>query len=223
MVIKMLSDKSLIMTKKSTLHQRESCVDNIYILIPTPYHELDMTMLVWTAEYVDPGKLTHVEILGQEEDLRDDKFLVLHFPVKSKFTYMAGINLLKLTGNGVDESTDEKFVFKTGEIEVEVEEMNDYFDRIPADVSTEIDAKIAELKAQTDKLAAIAEQNSESMARDLTYVSDGHVNLVDELGAPLGEGIDVVHVQKTDGHDDGVYDLDDVTPIDDATFIDLDG
>lgn len=223
MVIKVLSDKSLVMTKKATIHQRESLVDAITFLIPTPFNGIDMTQLVWTAEWVDPANLTHMEILDAEEDLRDDLFVVLHFPVSSKFSYMSGINVMKLTGNGVDESTEEKFVFKTGEIAIEVEKLNDYFNNIPADISTEIDQKIAELKAQTDKLAAIAEQNSEKMARDLKYTDTGHVNLVDEIGAPMGDGIEVVHAQKNDGKDDGIYDLDEDTPIDDATFVDLDG
>ena len=224
MVIKVLSDKSLVMTKKATLHQRESLVDAIKFLIPTPFNGIDMTQLVWTAEWVDPANLTHMEILNAEEDLRDDLFVVLHFPVSSKFTYMSGVNILKLSGNSVDESTEEKYVFKTGEIEIEVEKLNDYFNNIPADVSTEIDQKIAELKAQTDKLAALAEQNSEKMARDLSYTEEGHVNLVDEIGAPMGEGIDVLYQKQLDSKDDGETDLDDLNgDIDDATFVDLDG
>ena len=225
MVIKLLSDKSLIMTKKSTLHQRESLVDNIKILIPTPFNDIDMTQLVWVAEYVDPAALTHMEILEPEEDLRDDLFIVLHFPITSKFTYMSGKNLLKLTGTGVDESTEEKYVFKTGEIEIEVEKLNDYFNDISStDISGAIDQKIAELKAQTDKLAALAEQNSEKMARDLSYTEEGHVNLVDELGAPMGEGIDVLYQKQLDSKDDGETDLDDLNgDLDDATFVDLDG
>lgn len=224
MVIKVLSDKSLVMTKKATLHQRESLVDAIKFLIPTPFNGIDMTQLVWTAEWVDPANLTHMEILNAEEDLRDDLFVVLHFPISSKFTYMSGVNILKLSGNGVDESTEEKYVFKTGEIEIEIEKLNDYFNNIPADVSTEIDQKIAELKAQTDKLAALAEQNSEKMARDLSYTEEGHVNLVDEIGAPMGEGIDVLYQKQLDSKDDGETDLDDLNgDIDDATFVDLDG
>lgn len=224
MVIKVLSDKSLVMTKRATLHQRESLVDAIKFLIPTPFNGIDMTQLVWTAEWVDPANLTHMEILNAEEDLRDDLFVVLHFPISSKFTYMSGVNILKLSGNGVDESTEEKYVFKTGEIEIEIEKLNDYFNNIPADVSTEIDQKIAELKAQTDKLAALAEQNSEKMARDLSYTEEGHVNLVDEIGAPMGEGIDVLYQKQLDSKDDGETDLDDLNgDIDDATFVDLDG
>ena len=224
MVIKVLSDKSLVMTKKATLHQRESLVDAIKFLIPTPFNGIDMTQLVWTAEWVDPANLTHMEILNAEEDLRDDLFVVLHFPISSNFTYMSGVNILKLSGNSVDESTEEKYVFKTGEIEIEVEKLNDYFNNIPADVSTEIDQKIAELKAQTDKLAALAEQNSEKMARDLSYTEEGHVNLVDEIGAPMGEGIDVLYQKQLDSKDDGETDLDDLNgDIDDATFVDLDG
>jgi len=212
------------MTKKATLHQRESLVDAIKFLIPTPFNGIDMTQLVWTAEWVDPANLTHMEILNAEEDLRDDLFVVLHFPISSKFTYMSGVNILKLSGNSVDESTEEKYVFKTGEIEIEVEKLNDYFNNIPADVSTEIDQKIAELKAQTDKLAALAEQNSEKMARDLSYTEEGHVNLVDEIGAPMGEGIDVLYQKQLDSKDDGETDLDDLNgDIDDATFVDLDG
>lgn len=225
MVIKLLSDKSLIMTKKSTLHQRESLVDNIKILIPTPFNDIDMTQLVWTAEYVDPAALTHMEILEPEEDLRDDIFIVLHFPITSKFTYMSGKNVLKLTGTGIDESTEEKYVFKTGEIEIEVEKLNDYFNDITSsDISGVIDQKIAELKAQTDKLAAIAEQNSEKMARDLKYTDEGHVNLVDEIGTPMGDGIDVMYSQKSDKVDDGIYDLDEGGgDTSDVTFVDLDG
>ena len=228
MILKVLSDKSLVQTVKSTLFQRESCVDNITIILSSKYKDQDMTVYTWQAEYIDPAGLAHIDLLDAEEELRDDAFIVLHFPVTSKFTYMAGIVTLKLTGTYVEEATDVVHTFKTGEIQIEVEKLNDYFVAVSPDTATEIDAKIAELKAQTDKLAELTELNQQKMAQDLAYTDTGHINLVNEDDIPMGEGVDVVHYAKNapkDTKDDGEVDLDDVvpTPDEDITFIDLDG
>ena len=229
MVIKMLSDKSLLITTpKSRLYQREAAIENIVFLLPATFHDNDMTGLVYAAVYKDPANESHMEVLTPEPELRDDVWIELHMPVDSKFTKMAGTNKLMILGTDMIEETGTSVVLETGEIDIVVEPVPDYFAMVSNDALNPIAEQLIQLQQKADELAALTEINKQKMAQDLAYTDTGHINLVNEDDIPMGNGVDVVHYAKnapTDTKDDGEIDLDDVTPDvpDDITFIDLDG
>ena len=229
MVIKMLSDKSLIMTTpKSRLFQRESAIEAIILLLPATFHDNDMTGLVYTAVYKDPANESHMEVLTPEPELRDDVWIELHMPVDSKFTKMAGTNKLMILGTDMIEETGTSVVLETGEIDIVIEPVPDFFAYVSNDAINPIAEQLIQLQQKADELAAIQEQANQRAAKDLKYVDTGHINLVNEDDIPMGDGVDVIHYAKNAPHDDkddGVVDLDNVEPDipDDVTFIDLDG
>ena len=228
MVLKVLSDKSLVITTpKSRLYQREAAVESISILVPATFHDKDMTGLVYSAVYKLPTNESKLEVLTPEDELRDD-YIVLHLPVDSQLTKMAGTIKFMIMGTDMIEETQTSVVFETGEVDIVVEAVPDYFAFVSESALNPIAEQLIQLQQKADELAAIQEQANQKAAKDLKYVDTGHINLVNEDDIPMGDGVDVVHYAKNapiDTKDDGEVDLDDVIPTPDAdiTFIDLDG
>ena len=57
--IVMRDDKSLRVTQKTTLYQREKLVDKIEILIPQQYEEMDLSEFTAILKYLDQGNVAH--------------------------------------------------------------------------------------------------------------------------------------------------------------------
>ena len=208
LTVKMLSDKSLVMTKPTTLYQRQSLVDEMQILLPNVYDSVDLTPYDVTIEYIDPGNNAHMEQLVKDDELYQDKFIRCTMALDSKFTYIAGDVIMKLTLTHVDESEGKKYILKTGELVVTIQKLNDYFAYVDSDSISSIDQKIMELQAETDKLAAIAEIYGEKQPDDLV-MSETALLQLSANGTALGNGVQLAEpVDEDDGKDDGVIDLD---------------
>ena len=230
MVIKMLNDRSLVLTNpRARLQQRESLVDSLVFLVPATFNDRDLTGLVFSVMWVDPANESHIDILAPDEDLRDDKWIVLRMPVDSKFTKMTGENKVMLMGVNADGDDGSDVVLETGQVKVKVEPVADYFAFTSNEALSAITEKLLNIKRVADELAATQEQANQSSSKDLVYTSNGHINLVTEDGIPMGDGVEVVHYASTSAHDsvdDGVVDLEELDPVgpeEDVTFIDLDG
>lgn len=214
LTIKMLSDKSLVMTVQSKLYQRQSLVDTMQILIPATYDDMDLTVFTGTIEYIDPGNVAHMEILTADEDLYKDTFIRYTLPLDSMFTRIAGTVTMKVTLTYNDESTMKKYVLKTGEIEIEIAEINDYFAFVDEDSLTAIDNRIMHLQTEADKLAAAAEIYAEDKVDDLVLEDD--ILHVSANGKALGNGVEIlVNPEDDDSNpEDGQINLDDYEEID---------
>lgn len=207
LTIKMLSDKSLIMTKPKTLYQRQSLVDEMQILLPSTYDAVDLTLFDVTIEYIDAANNAHMEQLVKDDELYNDTFIRCTMDLDSKFTYMAGDVIMKLTLTHVDESEGKKYILKTGELVVTIQKLNDYFAYVDSDSISSIDQKIMELQAETDKLAAIAEIYGEKQPDDLV-MSDTALLQLSANGTVIGNGVQLAEpVDEDDEKDDGVIDL----------------
>ena len=220
MVIKMLSDKSLVMTtKNSVLHQRESAVEAITFLIPATFHNNDLTGCVFSMIYKTPANESFIEVLTAEEELRDDTYIVLHAPVDSAFTRYAGDMTLMIQGVNLIEETGTNVVLNTGEIKITIEPVPDYFAFVSDQALNSITEQLLNLQAKADELAVTQEQINQESAKDLAYTSEGHVNLVTENGTSMGDGITILHSPQIDNKDDGQTDLDEI--INNSTYINL--
>lgn len=208
LTIKMLSDKSLVITQKARLYQRQSLVDNMQILVPSTYGEQDLTKYTATIEYIDPANIAHSEILIADTELYMDKFVRYVMPLDSKMTYMAGNILMKLTLTYFDEAEEKTYVLKTGELEIEILKLNDYFAYADEASLSTIDNKILALQAETDKLAVLAETYAENQIDDLALT--GSLLQVSAKGVPKGEGVEIPTgwTDDQDGSEDGVIDVD---------------
>ena len=214
LTIKMLSDKSLIMTTQSKLYQRQSLVDTMQILVPSTYDDVDLTTFTATLDYIDPGNIAYMEILTADEDLYKDAFIRYTLPLDSKFTAVAGTVTMKITLTYYDESTMNKYVLKTGEIQIEVNKINDYFAYVTDESISTIDNKIMQLQAETDKIAATAEIYAQDKVDDLVLEED--ILHVSANGKALGNGVEILVNPVDDDSNpyDGQINLDDYTEVD---------
>ena len=220
LTIKMLSDKSLVMTKPVNIYQRQSLVDNMQILIPATFGENDMTQYNAVLEYIDPANIAHMENLTRDEELYNELFIRYTLDMDTHFTYLAGDITMKLTLSYFDESENKKYVLKTGELVVTILPLNDYFAYADESSFTSIDNKIMELQAQTDKLAAMAAIYAEKVPDDLNMDEEALLQL-SVNGVPVGKGVQLAKpVDDEDGKDDGVIDLNDSNG-DEIVVIDL--
>ena len=219
LTIKMLADKNLVITTHAKIYQRQSLVDDMQIFVPYLYDDIDLRDFVATIEWVDAANVAHSDTLVADEDLYKDNFIRYTLPLDSKFTYMAGIVVMKLTLTHYDESEEKRYVLRTGELEIEILKLNDYFvytDDSSLDVITN---KIMELQTETDKLAAVSKIYAENLPDDLA-MSDSALLQLSVNGSPIGEGVQLAApVDEDDGKDDGVIDLDIDSDDDDITEV----
>lgn len=190
LTIKMLSDKSLIMTTQSKLYQRQSLVDTMQILVPSTYDDVDLTTFTATLDYIDPGNIAHMEILTADEDLYKDAFIRYTLSLDSKFTAIAGVVTLKVTLSHYDESTQQKYILRTGELQIEIEKLNDYFAYTDDSSLDTITNKIMELQTEADRLSAIADTYAENQVDDLVLEED--ILHVSANGEAKGTGVKIV-------------------------------
>jgi len=207
LTVKMLSNKNLVVTTNSRLYQRESLVDNMQILIPMEYDGINLFDFNATLEYLDPANVAHTESLIADSEVYKDLFIRYTMPLDSKFTYMAGIVIMKLTLTYFDETDNKSYVLRTGELEIEILKLNDYFAYTDDSSLNVIDNKILALQAESDKLAAIAETYAENQVDDLALT--GSQLQLTAKGEKIGEGVEIPTgwIDDQDGSEDGVIDL----------------
>lgn len=229
LTIKMLKNKDLVVTVPCKIYQRQSLVDNMQILVYATYEDYDLTKFTATLDYIDAANVAHTEILeAPDEDLYKDVYIRYVLPVDSKFTYMAGKITMKLTLSWNDVETNKKYILRSGELELEILPLNDYFAYVDIDSLNTLDNKIMTLQTETEKLAHMAEIYQESVPTDLSVNEDSVLQLVVN-GEVIGQGVSVASVNlDTDGTVDGILDLETATdsgvpqpPSDSISIIDL--
>lgn len=223
LTVKMLTDKSLVMTTPARLYQRQSLVDNMQILINPKYSEdIDLSNFDATIEYIDPANIAHMEQLVKDEELYKDMFMRFTMNLDSHFTYMAGEVLMKLTLTYVDSAENVKYILRTGELKIPILKLNDYFAYVDDSSISTLDNKIMELQTKADELAAVAEIYSAKLPDDLTMNDDALLQL-SVNGAAIGEGVQLASpVDEDDDKEDGVIDLDSVNPDEDDSVAVID-
>ena len=204
MIILMKSNKTLVLSKPSKLFQRENAVDNITIYVPEKYEEYELKDFIGTMYYTNPGNVAHSETLVAEESDKEE-YLKFKLPVTTKITDVAGTISLYLSFVHVDLEAEKKYVLKTGNLDIVVEEWDDYFKYVSDESLSAIDDKIAELDTKIAEIKAITETQ---IPDDLSLTETGHLSLTVD-GSNIGEGVNIVVTSEdTDGKDDGLIDLD---------------
>lgn len=204
MVILMKSNKTLVLSKPSKLYQKENAVDNIIIYVPEQYEEFELKDFVGSMYYTDPGNVAYSEALVPVESDKEG-FLEFKLPVTTKITNVAGVVSLYLSFVHTDLDAGKTYVLKTSNLDLTVEQWDDYFKYISDESLSAIDNKIAELDTKIAEIKAIADTE---IPDDLSITTQGHLQLTVD-GSTIGEGVDIVVTSEDDdGKDDGVLDLD---------------
>lgn len=204
MIILMKSNKTLVLSKPSKLFQRENAVDNITIYVPEKYEEFELKDFIGTMYYTNPGNVAYSEtLISQVSD--KEGFLMFKLPVTTKITDVVGRITLYLSFVHTDLEAGKKYVLKTGNLDIVVEEWDDYFKYISDESLSAIDDKIAELDTKIAEIKAIAET---SVPDDLSLTETGHLSLTVD-GSNIGGGVNIVVTSEDDDDkDDGLIDFD---------------
>ena len=100
--IVMRDDKSLRITEKATLYQREKSIDKIQFLIPKTYEGTDISGFTATLKYVDQGNVAHMEILTLTEDEEYPEYSKYILPVDTNMNQFSGDIKLRITLSKID-------------------------------------------------------------------------------------------------------------------------
>jgi len=183
------NNKSLTITTGQRIYQRESNVDLLYFYIPEIWNDLSLVDFVVTLEYIDSGNIAHAEILEATESDKDG-YLLYTLPVTSKFTYVAGDVVLKLSMSNYDQAEDKTYVLKSGELRLAILPLRDYFVYTSDESLSVLDNKILELKSVADELAATAELIPSTVPSDLE-LTDKLLQLTNSEGQTIGDGVEL--------------------------------
>ena len=187
--ILMKVDKSLLITEKSQLYQREKLVDKIQFLVPLKYEELDLSDFTVLLKYVDQGNVAHAEMLTKDEEIYKEQYYRYTIDVDTNLNRFAGDIKLHLTFIHVeteDETLHEE-VMHTGETTITISPLSDLYQFVADDALEVLDAKMVELTAKLAAADKAAETWMKSKADDILIYGD---NLqVSSNGTPIGTGV----------------------------------
>lgn len=207
MLILMKPNKELVISSPSKIYQRESAVDKLIFLVPQMYKEIDLSPFTVALEYVDTQNVAHSELLVLDEELYKDLYLRYTVPITSEITKFCGDITLKLTMDWVDAETLQQYTLHTGEIQIEISPLSDYYTLVSDESLEAIDQALLRVNAQVGALEKLAEKIDSEQVDDL-YLTDENMLHVSVNGTPIGDGVEIsVNPQDTDGELDGIIDL----------------
>ena len=186
--IVMQNDKSLRITQKTTLYQREKLVDKIQFLIPPEYEELDLSEFSAVLKYKDQGSVAHMEILTKDPELYNGytKYIL---PVDTNLTQFAGDINIRITLSKTDLENKKQYVLHTGETVITILPLSDYYAFVTDESLEPIDQRIGELDAKIEALNKISEIYDSSKADNIVK-HDDKIQLSSN-GVLIGDAIDI--------------------------------
>lgn len=146
MVILFKANKTLSVTSKSVILQKEDLADKLLFYLPTTYEDITFTDVAVTLYYKDPGNNVHTEELVAVESDKEG-YLKYSLPVTSSLTEDAGNIELWLeiintsSDSGLAGLTTNKI--HSSSVTITVNEWNDYTKS----------SSVSELEAKLDILA----------------------------------------------------------------------
>ena len=186
--IVMQNDKSLRVTQKTTLYQREKLVDKIEILIPQQYEEMDLSEFTAILKYLDQGNVAHAEILTIDKELYNG-YLRCVFPVDTKLNQFAGGIRIRITLSKTDLENKKQYVLHTGETVISISPLEDYYAFVTDESLEYIDQIVGNLDAKIEVLSKISETYDKEKADNITY--DNNKIQLTSNGQKIGDYITI--------------------------------
>lgn len=158
MVIIFKSDKSLVVTSKSTIIQKENLADKLKFYIPKVYEDNDLSLFTVTMYYKDGGNAVYSETLIANESDKDN-YLLFTLPLTTEITEVAGTVTLWLVlscnsdiGSGAATLTE----IHSEKVSFEIEKWDEY--KLYSETSAKVQAlesKISSLESEIEQLKAL--------------------------------------------------------------------
>lgn len=186
--IVMRNDKSLRITQKTTLYQREKLVDKMQFLIPLKYEELDLSDFKAILKYKDQANVAHMEILTKDTESYNGYSRYI-LPVDTNLTKFAGDINIRVTLTKTDLENKKQYVLHTGEAAIPILPLSDYYAFVTDESLESIDQIIGNLDAKIEALNKISEIYDSSKADNIVK-HDGKVQLSSN-GVLIGDAINI--------------------------------
>ena len=208
--ILMASDKSLNVSVRTTIYQREKLVDKFRFLIPPTYDSVDLTDFTVILKYLDQGNEAHSEVLVKEDELYKEHLSYV-LPVDTNLTRFAGDITLHLTLSKVDMEEKKQYSLETGEVTITISPLSDYYHFVSDDSLDAVSKKISELDVRLEAMDKIAETYNQTKADDLSY-EDNTLQLLangKKIGTPqkLEDEMAAIDIDESSDSDNGDFEV----------------
>ena len=206
----MNTDKSLNISVKTTIYQREKLVDNFRFLIPPTYGSVDLSDFTVILKYLDQGNEAHSEVLVKEDELYKEHLSYI-LPVDTNLTRFAGDITLHLTMSKVDMEEKKQYSLETGEVTITISPLSDYYHFVSDSSLDAVSQKISELDVRLEAMDKIAETYDQSKADDLSY-EDNTLQLLangKKIGSPqkLDDEIPAIDIDGSSDSNNGDFEV----------------
>lgn len=195
--IVMRDDKSLRITEKATLYQREKSIDKIQFLIPKTYEGTDISGFTATLKYVDQGNVAHMEVLTLTEDEEYPEYSKYILPVDTNMNQFSGDIKLRITLSKIDLDSRTQYVLHTGEVIITILPLEDYYAFVTDESLEKIDQIIGAIDTKIEALKKIAEIYDEEKADNIVRQKDGKIQLTSN-GVLIGNSVSINGIDGLD-------------------------
>lgn len=189
--IVMRDDKSLRITQKATLYQREKLVDKMQILIPNKYNDVDLSDFTVILKYKDQSSVAHMEILTKGEKQEYEEYSSYTLPIDTNLTQFAGDVEIRITLSKTDLENKTQYVLHTGEIIITISPLEDYYTFVTDESLEYIDKIVGNLDAKIEALNKISEIYDGTKADNIIRYEDGKIQLTAN-GVPIGDTASII-------------------------------
>lgn len=195
--IKMNDDKSLRITEKVTLYQREKLVDKMRFLIPSKYKDVDLSDFTTILKYKDQASVAHMEILTKSENQEYEEYLEYVLPIDTDLTQFAGDIEIRITLLKTDLENKTQYILHTGEAIITISPLEDYYTFVTDESLEYIDKIVGDLNTKIEMLNKISEVYDGTKADDIIRYEDGKIQLTAN-GIPIGSQVSIIDAENAD-------------------------
>ena len=162
----MRSDKTLAVTNKSVIYQRDKLVDKVKFYIPTTYEDINLEDFSVLLKYIDQDNIVHVINLTKTESDKEG-FMKYVIEMDTNLTKESGDIRIHLTLNKVDMEELKEYSLNTSEAIISVKPLADYYGFVSDSSLSIIDQKMNELDVKLEAANKIAETYDNSKADNI--------------------------------------------------------
>ena len=182
-------DKSLQVTVRTKIYQRENLVDKFRFLVPSTYGDLDLADFTVVLKYLDQGNEAHSEILTKEDEVYKENYYSYILPVDTDLTRFAGDITIHLTMSKVDMEEMKEYSLKTGETTITISPLSDYYSFVSNKSFDVITQKINELNVKMEGLDKMANAYNQTKADNIKLDNETSELYLTANGKAIGDKI----------------------------------
>lgn len=192
----MRSDKTLAVTNKSVIYQRDKLVDKVKFYIPTTYEDINLEDFSVLLKYIDQNNIVHVINLTKAETDKEG-FMKYVIEMDTNLTKESGDIRIHLTLNKVDMKELKEYSLNTSEAIISIKPLADYYGFVSDSSLSIIDQKMNELDVKLEAANKIAETYDSSKADNIKLDKETSELYLTANDKPIGDKITINELGDT--------------------------